>query len=127
MSDYKDPFCILPLRDIVVFPNMIVPLFVGRVKSIKALEYAEKNEKFKGTLALETLRKATVKDIVEETDTDNSKENYCLSHPMMCEPDEHCKIDTFKISGKFVWSKNYNHKKYVDAAKERKISCGVVK
>ena len=45
MSDYKDPFCILPLRDIVVFPNMIVPLFVGRVKSIKALEYAEKNDK----------------------------------------------------------------------------------
>ena len=45
MSDYKDPFCILPLRDIVVFPNMIVPLFVGRSKSIKALEYAEKNDK----------------------------------------------------------------------------------
>ena len=45
MPDYKDPFCILPLRDIVVFPNMIVPLFVGRVKSIKALEYAEKNDK----------------------------------------------------------------------------------
>ena len=45
MSDYKDPFCILPLRDIVVFPNMIVPLFVGRNKSIKALEYAEKNDK----------------------------------------------------------------------------------
>ncbi len=45
MSDYKDPFCILPLRDIVVFPNMIVPLFVGRTKSIKALEYAEKNDK----------------------------------------------------------------------------------
>ena len=45
MSDYKDPYCILPLRDIVVFPNMIVPLFVGRIKSIKALEYAEKNDK----------------------------------------------------------------------------------
>ena len=45
MSDYKDPFCILPLRDIVVFPNMIVPLFVGRPKSIKALEHAEKNDK----------------------------------------------------------------------------------
>ena len=29
---------ILPLRDIVVFPHMIVPLFVGRDKSIKALE-----------------------------------------------------------------------------------------
>ena len=29
---------ILPLRDIVVFPHMIVPLFVGREKSVKALE-----------------------------------------------------------------------------------------
>jgi len=33
-----DVFAILPLRDIVVFPHMIVPLFVGREKSIKALE-----------------------------------------------------------------------------------------
>jgi ATP-dependent Lon protease len=33
-----DVFPILPLRDIVVFPHMIVPLFVGREKSIKALE-----------------------------------------------------------------------------------------
>ena len=45
MSDYKESFCILPLRDIVVFPNMIVPLFVGRSKSIKALEFAEKNDR----------------------------------------------------------------------------------
>ncbi len=44
MTDYKDPFCVLPLRDIVVFPNMIVPLFVGRQRSIKALEFAEKND-----------------------------------------------------------------------------------
>ena len=45
MNDFKNPFCVLPLRDIVVFPNMIVPLFVGRTKSIKALEFAEKNDK----------------------------------------------------------------------------------
>ena len=45
MVSYKDSFCVLPLRDIVVFPNMIVPLFVGRSKSIKALDFAEKNEK----------------------------------------------------------------------------------
>src|SRR3989338_4452412 len=31
-------FSVLPLRDIVVFPHMIVPLFVGREKSVLALE-----------------------------------------------------------------------------------------
>jgi len=34
----SDVYAVLPLRDIVVFPHMIVPLFVGREKSIKALE-----------------------------------------------------------------------------------------
>ena len=36
MSNPKD-LPLLPLRDIVVFPHMIVPLFVGREKSVKAL------------------------------------------------------------------------------------------
>ncbi|MGF1476894.1 MAG: endopeptidase La [Geminicoccaceae bacterium] len=35
----------MPLRDIVVFPHMIVPLFVGREKSIAALEEVMKNDK----------------------------------------------------------------------------------
>lgn len=34
----KGTFAVLPLRDIVVFPSMLVPLFVGREKSIRALE-----------------------------------------------------------------------------------------
>lgn len=36
---------VLPLRDIVVFPHMIVPLFVGREKSVQALEKVMKEEK----------------------------------------------------------------------------------
>src|SRR3954465_3019722 len=38
-------FPVLPLRDIVVFPHMIVPLFVGREKSVRALEAVMREDK----------------------------------------------------------------------------------
>ncbi len=41
-----ESYPVLPLRDIVVFPHMIVPLFVGREKSIRALEEVMKSERF---------------------------------------------------------------------------------
>ena len=44
MSAFKSPIPVLPLRDIVVFPNMIVRLFVGREKSVLALEEVMKTE-----------------------------------------------------------------------------------
>ncbi len=44
-SSSGDTYPVLPLRDIVVFPHMIVPLFVGREKSINALEEVTQNEK----------------------------------------------------------------------------------
>ncbi len=50
---------VLPLRDIVVFPHMIVPLFVGREKSIKALEEVVKGEKL---ILLATQRNAADDD-----------------------------------------------------------------
>ncbi len=42
--DNKETFPLLPLRDIVVYPKMIVPLFVGREKSIRALQTAIDND-----------------------------------------------------------------------------------
>ena len=43
--DVKSSLPILPLRDIVVFPSMVIPLFVGRDKSISALNEVMKKEK----------------------------------------------------------------------------------
>ena len=45
MSLRRDTYPVLPLRDIVVFPHMIVPLFVGRDKSVLALEDVMKDDK----------------------------------------------------------------------------------
>ena len=41
----NDVYPVLPLRDIVVFPHMIVPLFVGREKSVRALEEVMQDDK----------------------------------------------------------------------------------
>ena len=41
----KTNLALLPLRDIVIFPNMVIPLFVGREKSIKALNEVMKSDK----------------------------------------------------------------------------------
>ena len=45
MSNPTETFPVLPLRDIVVFPHMIVPLFVGRDKSVRALEDVMRDDK----------------------------------------------------------------------------------
>ena len=40
MQDQQQLFPVLPLRDVVVYPHMVIPLFVGREKSVNALEKA---------------------------------------------------------------------------------------
>ncbi len=41
----KEQFAVIPLRDVVVFPHMIVPIFVGRPRSVKALNIANSSDK----------------------------------------------------------------------------------
>ena len=60
-SDNKKP--LLPLRDIVIFPSIVVPLFVGRKKSIKALEEAMKSDK---SVILVTQKNSEVDDPTEK-------------------------------------------------------------
>ena len=55
---------LLPLRDVVVFPHMVIPLFVGRPKSIKALEMAMEA----GKSILLVAQKSAVKDEPEAED-----------------------------------------------------------
>jgi len=52
---------LLPLRDIVIFPHMVIPLFVGRPKSIKALELAMDGDK---TILLATQKDPKLDDPV---------------------------------------------------------------
>ena len=44
-SDTQNEYPLLPLRDVVVYPHMVIPLFVGREKSIDALEDAMRSDK----------------------------------------------------------------------------------
>ncbi|HEY1325465.1 MAG TPA: LON peptidase substrate-binding domain-containing protein, partial [Casimicrobiaceae bacterium] len=57
-------FPLLPLRDVVVFPHMVIPLFVGRPKSIKALDVAMEHSKF----ILLVAQKSAAKDDPAATD-----------------------------------------------------------
>merc|ERR1711998_210187 len=65
-GDFMINLPLLPLRDIVVFPDMIVPLFVGREKSVKAIEEVMKHDPSEKQVLL-----VTQKDAI----TDNPKEN----------------------------------------------------
>ena len=45
LSPRHAPLPVLPLRDVVVYPHMVIPLFVGREKSIRALDLAMRSNK----------------------------------------------------------------------------------
>ncbi len=62
--DIKISLPLLPLRDIVVFPSMVVPLFVGRDKSISALNEVMKNDK---KIILVTQKNSEIDDPKKQT------------------------------------------------------------
>ena len=62
MDKIKIP--VLPLRDVVVYPNMVVPLFVGRQKSIKSLE--DSMNDFDKNILLVTQKSPDVDDPTEK-------------------------------------------------------------
>jgi ATP-dependent Lon protease len=64
---------LLPLRDVVIFPHMVIPLFVGRPKSIKALEIAMES----GKSILLVAQKSAAKD---EPDTEDLYQIGCISN-----------------------------------------------
>ena len=45
MNESANVLALLPLRDVVIYPHMVIPLFVGRDKSIRALEQAMEDSK----------------------------------------------------------------------------------
>ena len=59
MTAKKEKYPLLPLRDIVVYPKMIVPLFVGRIKSINALQKAVDSDE---NIVLATQKDPTIED-----------------------------------------------------------------
>ncbi|WP_299927329.1 endopeptidase La [uncultured Pelagimonas sp.] len=64
MKQHLNPsYPVLPLRDIVVFPHMIVPLFVGRDKSVRALEEVMNDDK-------QILLASQIDPSVDDPDTD---------------------------------------------------------
>ena len=63
IEDIPEILPLLPVRDIVVFPFMVIPLFVGRAKSLHAIEEAMSNERY---IFLATQKDATVDDPLED-------------------------------------------------------------
>ncbi len=72
----KEVYPLIPVRDIVIFPYMVVPLFIGRERSVKALEELMNRDDIKKELVLVTQKDPEV----EEPDIDDLYEIGTIAH-----------------------------------------------
>ncbi len=104
----RDSKPLLPLRDIVIFPSIVTPLFVGRKKSIKALEEVMKLDK---SLVLVTQKNSEVDDPQEE----HIYSYGCLSKvlQLLKLPDGTVKVLVEGLERVKILEMNENSKKYI--------------
>merc|ERR1711998_150355 len=113
---YMTNLPLLPLRDIVVFPDMIVPLFVGREKSVKAIEEVMKSQSSDKQVLLVTQKEAVTDN---PTDKDLNKVGILGNILQMLKlPDGTVKVlvegKTRVKTSKYFPSENYLCASYVD-------------
>tara|TARA_B100000686_G_scaffold315207_1_gene361924 strand:+ start:633 stop:3020 length:2388 start_codon:yes stop_codon:yes gene_type:complete len=111
-SENKKP--LLPLRDIVIFPSVVVPLFVGRKKSISALEEVMKTDK---SIVLVTQKNS-------EVDDPQDKDIYsfgCLSKilQLLKLPDGTVKVLVEGLSRAKIKAVSHENKKYLSCDIEK--------
>ena len=105
--DIKISLPLLPLRDIVVFPSMVIPLFVGRDKSISALNEVMKKEK---KIILVTQKNSEVDDPAKNDVFTYGCESNILqllklpdgTVKVLVEGIARCKVKNIKFSSDFV-------------------------
>ena len=105
--DVKIERPLLPLRDIVVFPNMVIPLFVGRDKSIAALNEVMKKDK---KIVLVTQKNSEIDDPKKENVFSYGCEGNILqllklpdgTVKVLVEGSKRVKILDFKDNDKFI-------------------------
>ena len=104
---------LLPLRDIVIFPSMVVPLFVGRDKSIKALQEVMKSDK---SIVLVTQKNS-------EIDDPSSKDLYqygCISKVLQL-----LKLPDGTVKVLVEGEKRIKINKYIEGDKNNFLTCEV--
>ena len=111
-SENKKP--LLPLRDIVIFPSVVVPLFVGRKKSISALEEVMKTDK---SIILVTQKNSEVDDPQEKDIFSYG----CLSKvlQLLKLPDGTVKVLVEGISRAKIQEVSFDNKKYLSCSIEK--------